>query len=59
MVNEIRTNNPCGLNKGRDSKFHVGSRIQQTPEEGWRAYKLKHCEYNYKDEDNRPKTLND
>ena len=46
------------LNKGCGSKFCVGSQVQQeTPEEGWRTYKLK-CEYN-KDEDSSPKTLND
>ena len=32
--------------------------VWQTPEEGWRIYRLKHCEYNNKDEDNSVKTLN-
>ena len=32
---------------------------QQTPEEGQRAYQLKHCRNNSKDEDNSLKTLND
>ena len=36
-----------------------GSRVQQTPEEGWRTYWPKHCGNNYKDEDNSLKTLND
>ena len=43
MVNEIRTIDPRGFNKGRSSKFHVGSRVQQTPEEGRRAYRPKRC----------------
>ena len=59
MVNEIRTSDPHGLNKGHGSKSHVGSQIRQTPEEGRKTYRLKHCEYNNKDEDNSPKTLND
>ena len=49
---------PHGFNKGRSLKFCVGSRVRQTPEEGWRAYWLKHCGNN-KDEDNSLKTLND
>ena len=41
-------------------KFRVGSRVwQDTPEKGRRTYQPKHCEYNNKDEDNSPKTLND
>ena len=60
MVNGIRENDPWGLNKGHDLKFCVGSRVQQeTSEEGRRIFQLKHCEYNNKDEDNSPKTLND
>ena len=59
MVNGIRTGNPCGFIKGRSSKFHVGSRVQQTPEEGWRTYRPKRCGNNNKDEDNSLKTLND
>ena len=35
MVNGIRTGDPRGFNKGCSSKFCVGSRIRQTPEEGW------------------------
>ena len=58
MVNGIRTSDPLGLNKGYVLKFRVGCRIQQTPEEGWRTYWLKRCEYSNKDEDNSPKTLN-
>ena len=47
------------FNKGRGSKFYVGSWIQQIPEENWRTYWLNCCEYDNKDEDNNPKTLND
>ena len=48
------------LNKGRGSKFRVGSRVRQvTPEEGRRTHQPKRCEYNNKDEDNSQKTLND
>ena len=59
MVNGIRTSNPCELNKGCGSKFYAGSWVWRTPEEGYRTYWPKHCEYNNKDEDNSPKTLND
>ena len=60
MVNGIRTVDPRGLNKGRGSKFRVGSRVQQkTPEDGRRTYRPKRCEYDNKDEDNSLKTLND
>ena len=59
MANGIRTGDPRGFNKGRSSKFHEGSRVQQTPEEGWRTYWPKRCGNNNKDEDNSPKTLND
>ena len=60
MVNGIRIGEPRGLNKGRGSKFRVMSRVrQETPKEGRRTYRLKRCEYNNKDEDNSPKTLND
>ncbi len=34
MANGMRTGDPCGLNKGRSSKFHEGSRVRQTSEEG-------------------------
>ena len=39
----------------------VGSsvKVRQTPEEGWRTYRPKHCGNNNKDEDNSLKTLND
>ena len=50
---------PRGFNKGRSSKFRVGSRVRQTPEEGRRTYRPKRCGNNYKDDDNSPKTLND
>ena len=48
MINGIRTSNPRGFNKGRSSKFRVGSRVQQTS-----------CGNNNNDEDNSPKTFND
>ena len=60
MVNGIRASEPHGLNKGCGLKFHVGFWFrQETSEEGWRTHLPKRCEYNDKDEDNSPKTLND
>ena len=59
MANGIRTGDPRGFNKGRSSKFHEGSRVRQTPEEGRRTYRPKRYGNNNKDEDNSPKTLND
>ena len=59
MVHGIGTDNPCRFNKGRSSKFRVGSRVRQTPEESRRTYQPKRCGNNNKDEDNSPKTLND
>ena len=59
MANGIRTSDPCEFNKGRSSKFRVGSCVRQTPEEGRRTYRLKRCGNNNKDEDNSPKILND
>ena len=59
MANIIRTGDPHGFNKGCSSMFCVGSRVWQTPEEGWRTYWSKHCGNNNKDEDNSSKTLND
>ena len=59
MANGIRTGDLCGVNKGRSSKFRVGSRVRQTPEEGRRTYRQKRCGNNNKNEDNSPKTLND
>ena len=57
MLNGIRASN---TNKKCGSKFRVGSRVrQETPEEGRRIRQPKRCEYNYNDEDNSPKTLND
>ena len=44
---------------GHIAKFRVGSRVRQTPEEGWRTYRPKGCGNNNKDEDNTPKTLHD
>ena len=52
MVNGIRASDPRGLNKGRGSKFRVGFRVRQTPEEGRRTYRPKRCEYNNKNEEN-------
>ena len=58
MVNGIRASDLHGLNKGGVSNFHVGSRVRkETPEECWK--RPKRCEYNNKDEDNSPKSLND
>ena len=59
MANGIGTDDPRGFNKGRSSKFREGSRVRQTPEEGWRTYRPKRYGNNNKDEDNSPKTLND
>ena len=59
MANGIRTSDPHGFNKGCNSKFRLGSRVRQTPEEGQRTYRLKRCRNNNKDEDNSAKTLND
>ncbi len=57
MANGIRTGDPRGFSKGRSSKFHVGSRVLQTLEEGWKIYHPKR--YGNNNEDNSPKTLND
>ena len=59
MANRIKTGDPRGFNKGRSSKFHVGSRVRQTPEEVRKTYRPKRFGYNNKDEVNSPKTLND
>ena len=59
IANGIRTDDPRGFNKGHSSKFSVGSRVRQTPEEGQRTYRQKHCGNNNEDEDNSLKTLND
>ena len=59
MANGIRTGDPRGFNKGRSSKFRVGSRVRQTPEERRMTYRPKRCGNNNKDEDNSPKTLID
>ena len=55
MANGIRTGDP----RGRSSKFCVGSRVRQTPEEGRRTYQPKRYGNNNKDEDNSPKNLHD
>ena len=57
MANGIRTDDPRGFNKGRSSKFHEGSRVRLSPEEGWWTYRPKLCGNNNKDEDNSPKPL--
>ena len=57
MVNGIRTGDPCGFNKGRSSKFCVGYRVRQKPEEGRGTYRPKRC--GNKNEDNISKTLNE
>ena len=59
MAYGIRTGNSRGFNKRRSSKFHEGSRVRQTPEEGQKTYQLKRCRNNNKDEDDSLKTLND
>ena len=56
---EAERETPCGFNKGRSLKFREGSRVRQTPEEGWRTYRPKRCGNNNKDEDNSPKNPND
>ena len=59
MANGIRIGNPRGFIKGRSSKFRLGARVRQTPEEGPRTYRPKRSGNNNKDEDNSQKTLND
>ena len=59
MANGIRTGYPRGFSKGCSSKFCEGSRVRQTPEEGQKTYRPKHCGNNNKDEDNSLKTLNE
>ena len=59
MANGIRTGDPRGFNKGRSSMFRVGFRVQQTPEEGRRTYRLKRRGNNNKDGDSCSKILND
>ena len=54
MVNRIRASDPRG------SKFRVGSRVrQELPGEDRRTDQPKRCEYNNKNKNNSPKTLND
>ena len=60
MVNRIRASDLRGLDKKIGSKFCVGFRVrQETIKEGRRTLQQKRCEYNKKDKDNSPKTLND
>ena len=57
MANGIISGDTRGFNKGRSSKFRVGSRVRQT-HEGRRTYRWKRCGNYDKDEENSPKTLN-
>ena len=60
MVNRIRASDPWELNKRHGSKFRIGYRVrQETPQVGRRTHQQKRREYNNKDEDNSPKTLNE
>ena len=60
MVNGIRTIYHIGLNKGFGSKFGVGTRLRhETPKEGRRTHRPKHCEYKIESEDNSLITLSD
>ena len=59
LGNGIRTVDHRGFSKKRSSKFRVGSRVRQTPEEGRRTFRPKRCGNKNKDEDSSPKTLND
>ena len=60
MSRGIRACNLGGLNKRRGLKVCVGYQVrQETPEQGRRTRQPKRCEYNNKDKDNIPKTLND
>ena len=60
MVYRIRESDRRRLNKGRGSRFSVGSRVrQETPEEGRKTRRPKHCEHNNKVENDSLKTLND
>ena len=60
LVNRIRSIYYHGLNKGFGLKFSVGSWVwQEASENSQRIHQPKHCEYNNKDEDNNPNTLND
>ena len=48
----------CGLNRGFNSKFYVGSWVRhETPEERQRIYRPKRHEYNNVDEDNSSNIL--
>ena len=53
MVNRMGKVYPNRLYKGSSSRFCVGSLVRhETPEEGWRTYRPKHCESNDEDEVN-------
>ena len=58
MVNGSRPSDLCGLNRACSSNFYIDSLFRQTPEECLVTYRPKRCEYNNKDKDNSPKTLN-
>ena len=50
MIKIIRTIYSRVLDKGLSSMFCVGFRVTyKTPEEGWRTYRPKRCEYNNED----------
>ena len=59
MANGIRTSDLRGFNKGRSSKFRLGSRVRKTTEEGRGRYRPKRCGKNNEGEGNSPKTLKD
>ena len=58
MVNRIGTIYPSGSNKRFRSRFRADFRVRhETPEQGRRTYRPKHCEYNNKDEVSSPDIL--
>ena len=59
MLNGIKAIDSCGLNNGRGSKFRVDIRVREKNLTKAGGYRLKRCEYNNKDENYSPKTLND
>ena len=60
LVNRTGTVYHHGLDKGFSPRFCVDSRVwHETPEEGWRTYQPKSCEYNDKDNVNSLNFLTD